>query len=127
MKINEIKFCARCGGIHKNIEIQSVDNHSQYTHFALCPINGQPILIKQVSNAKRTWEKNLNSESKDGTWEFINNNNLNEKDNLQLLFFNYLNQGSDEEILEEQITLKLTNKQFTSLLKFCKKLNKKII
>jgi hypothetical protein len=46
MYIEEIQNCARCGGTHKNIEIKTLDNHPKYTHFASCPINGQPILVK---------------------------------------------------------------------------------
>lgn len=72
---------------------------------------------------KRAWEKIWNSESKDGTWDFINN--VNDGD-IRLLFFNYSNQASPREVLKEQITLNLTKNQLTSLLKFCKKLNKKI-
>lgn len=44
-----IKECVRCGREHKNIPIYELLNPSDdYLLFTLCPITGQPILIKVV-------------------------------------------------------------------------------
>lgn len=50
--LNEVKVqtisiynCARCGGTHKDLEIKKLSN-SDYSHWAPCPTNGEPVLIK---------------------------------------------------------------------------------
>jgi len=50
MTIENISNCARCGGEHNNVDMIPLTNNFHYTHFALCPGNGQPILIKQDCN-----------------------------------------------------------------------------
>lgn len=72
---------------------------------------------------KKAWETMWNIESNDSTWELVNNK---EDFDIRLLFFNYDNQASPKEVLKEQITLKLTENQLNSLLKFCKTLNRKV-
>lgn len=78
-----------------------------------------------MSKIKKAWEEIWNSESEDGTWDFVNNCDEIGND-IRLMFFNYENQGTNEEVLKEHITLKLTKDQLESLLEFCNKLNKKI-
>lgn len=46
-----ITGCARCGNDHKDLEFHQltqpmVDADGTWTHFALCPTNGEPILLK---------------------------------------------------------------------------------
>lgn len=51
-QITNIQNCARCGKNHINIKLSPLDNHDRYTHFAMCPTNGQPILtivVKSIS------------------------------------------------------------------------------
>jgi hypothetical protein len=79
-----------------------------------------------MSKVKRVWKEIFNSESNDGTWEIIHFDEPDQERDLRLLFFNYANQGTESEYLKEKIELNLTEEQFESLLKFCKKLNKKI-
>jgi hypothetical protein len=44
----EVTNCARCQKDHEKLEIKEFANHEKYTHFAMCPTNGQPILITIV-------------------------------------------------------------------------------
>jgi len=42
--------CARCGGAHEQLEVKPLDNPpDRYTHFAMCPISQQPIMVKIVA------------------------------------------------------------------------------
>jgi hypothetical protein len=44
--IDVLKRCARCGGKHKDITFFQLDRPAdEYTHYALCPSNLQPILL----------------------------------------------------------------------------------
>ena len=58
MKLKRISNCARCGQDHEDIEYESfthpiVDSdRTEWTHFAKCPTNGQPILIKMEPKAE---------------------------------------------------------------------------
>lgn len=49
MTIN-VTNCARCQKDHNELEIRELDNSEKYTHYALCPTNGQPILITIVDD-----------------------------------------------------------------------------
>lgn len=40
----EIKCCARCGDDHK-VEFKPLANHDRYTHWGMCPVIEQPILM----------------------------------------------------------------------------------
>lgn len=40
-----VKCCARCQGDHRDLEFKPVDNYEYATHFALCPTNGQPVML----------------------------------------------------------------------------------
>jgi hypothetical protein len=51
-RMNEVKVqtisifgCARCGKNHKDLEIKKLSN-SDFSHWAQCPTNGEPILVK---------------------------------------------------------------------------------
>jgi len=51
-RLNEVKVqtisifgCARCGKTHKDLEIKKLSN-SDFSHWAQCPTNGEPILVK---------------------------------------------------------------------------------
>jgi hypothetical protein len=53
MNIN-VGFCARCGEDHEGLEFKLFthvvdDMDGPWTHWALCPTNGEPILMKIVS------------------------------------------------------------------------------
>lgn len=48
---SKLSVCARCGSNHDNISYKQLFNPiDEFTHYALCPNNGQPILMK-TSNA----------------------------------------------------------------------------
>lgn len=52
--------CARCGGNHKDIEFKAMANAlEQYTHWAPCPNNGDPILL-EILAAEDTNQPELN-------------------------------------------------------------------
>lgn len=43
----DVKSCARCGGDHDNLVFIKFTNPiDEWTHFALCPYNEEPILMK---------------------------------------------------------------------------------
>lgn len=50
--IVSIQSCARCGQDHTNLEFKQFTNPvedsdgTMWTHWALCPVNGEPILLK---------------------------------------------------------------------------------
>lgn len=47
----KIENCARCHGIHDSVEFKQLTNPTEdngYTHWASCPSNGEPILMKFV-------------------------------------------------------------------------------
>lgn len=47
--VSGIENCARCGGNHKDIEFKPLTiPGSRHTHWAACPINGEPIMMRQV-------------------------------------------------------------------------------
>jgi len=48
--ITDIRNCARCGKNHNSLIFSPLDNHDRYTHFAICPISGQPILTIQIKS-----------------------------------------------------------------------------
>lgn len=39
------KGCARCGNDHDELVFEPLDNHETYSHFAMCPLLNQPILL----------------------------------------------------------------------------------
>lgn len=49
---SDIANCARCGGSHCQLELQPLTQPVLYlglaiaTHFAPCPTNGQPVLVR---------------------------------------------------------------------------------
>lgn len=45
MIISKIVNCARCGGTHEKIDAKELSNHSTFTHFAMCPNKGEPIMV----------------------------------------------------------------------------------
>lgn len=51
----ELRGCPRCGGDHEQLELQLLDRPADVagalrvrplTHWALCPTNGQPVLVR---------------------------------------------------------------------------------
>lgn len=47
--VSELINCARCGEKHYNLTFSCfVYKVDDYTHWASCPKNGQPILLKQT-------------------------------------------------------------------------------
>jgi len=57
-----IQNCARCGGDHEGLEFtpfHCVGGIPAYSHFAPCPANGQPILMKVVDDSELTLENYL--------------------------------------------------------------------
>jgi hypothetical protein len=40
-----INCCARCQSDHTDLELLPLSNHEKYTHWAMCPTLGQPILV----------------------------------------------------------------------------------
>ena len=58
MKIN-VKHCARCERDHDDLEFAAFTKHpiqhadgEVFTHWALCPANGEPILMRVVNEIK---------------------------------------------------------------------------
>jgi len=51
MKVMQIKVkkCARCGGDH-SVEFHELENHETYTHWGMCPVKNQPILMEVISD-----------------------------------------------------------------------------
>lgn len=49
-----VRGCARCGEDHEELEFERLqrpiqeDDGRDYTHWAPCPTNGQPILLRMV-------------------------------------------------------------------------------
>lgn len=43
-----IKRCARCGNDHEDLPMKDMSNSDRFSHWAECPTNGQPILIKII-------------------------------------------------------------------------------
>lgn len=64
----------------------------------------------------------FNCESEDGTWEIINHDETN---TVRLLFWDYTDQGSQNEVLKKKIELELSYEQYQSLLDFSKSMNRK--
>lgn len=48
-----VKCCARCQGDHPDLEFKPIDNMDIATHYAICPSNGQPLLLVQSKRRKR--------------------------------------------------------------------------
>jgi hypothetical protein len=47
--ITDVVNCARCGGVHKTLSFRGLLRpQGRYTHWAPCPVNHQPILLKIV-------------------------------------------------------------------------------
>ena len=48
-----IKNCARCGGSHEELTFQpfTQGRPDRYTHWCLCPTNGEPILYRLENEA----------------------------------------------------------------------------
>jgi hypothetical protein len=50
----DIQGCIRCGGVHDQLEVKALTRSSpsadgqDFTHWASCPTNGEPIFIRQV-------------------------------------------------------------------------------
>jgi hypothetical protein len=46
----DVRRCARCRGDHNKLHFKKlifpIEAHEEYTHFALCPKNNQPILMR---------------------------------------------------------------------------------
>lgn len=50
--VTDISGCARCGLEHPRISVYRLDNpDDEFGHFAICPTNGQPILISIQATA----------------------------------------------------------------------------
>jgi hypothetical protein len=47
-----IQHCARCDGDHEDLELHRLSNHEKYTHWAMCPVLGQPILVAVIEDAE---------------------------------------------------------------------------
>lgn len=52
-----VRGCARCGQNHDNLEFHPLtramsDSEGQWTHWAACPTNGEPILMKVQETAR---------------------------------------------------------------------------
>jgi hypothetical protein len=48
-----VKCCARCQQDHIDLEFKPIENLDIATHFAICPTNGQPILLKTHKKRSR--------------------------------------------------------------------------
>lgn len=54
MEIHNITNCTRCGGEHKEVEFKRLTNSIEnsdgtlWTHWAPCPITGEPILMRYI-------------------------------------------------------------------------------
>jgi len=42
----DVKRCARCGQNHNALVFHRLTNPSAYTHWAMCPITNEPILLQ---------------------------------------------------------------------------------
>jgi hypothetical protein len=42
----DVKCCARCGGDHDQLRFMVLGGHERYTHWAICPVSTQPILLR---------------------------------------------------------------------------------
>lgn len=40
-----IHYCARCGESHEDVVARPLTRQVYYTHWAPCPVNGEPMLI----------------------------------------------------------------------------------
>jgi len=51
MKLSCSADCPRCGGRHNELELHPLDSveDNPYTHWASCPVNGQPILMRTLT------------------------------------------------------------------------------
>ncbi len=56
----DIRMCARCDGNHEQLAFRKMNNpmdfgagddRAIYTHFALCPNTGQPVVLRQTVSA----------------------------------------------------------------------------
>lgn len=52
----DVKCCARCQQDHPKLEFKEIENYKFATHYALCPTNGQPVMmnVKQDGKSKGT-------------------------------------------------------------------------
>ncbi len=66
------------------------------------------------------WEKIVNCESADGTWEITH---YEENEVVELIFWDCENQGTKNENLRNKTVLRLTYEQADSLVKFLEKIN----
>jgi hypothetical protein len=46
----DVTCCARCQKDHEKLEIKELNNSERYTHYAICPTNGQPILVTIIDD-----------------------------------------------------------------------------
>lgn len=45
----DVSKCARCGQDHESLVFSPLNNHPTYSHWVLCPVTFQPILLRIVS------------------------------------------------------------------------------
>lgn len=52
----DVKCCARCQQDHPKLEFKKIENYKFATHYALCPTNGQPIMmnVKETASKRRS-------------------------------------------------------------------------
>jgi hypothetical protein len=43
--ILNVTQCPRCSSDHNDIPYYEIDNHNRYTHWCICPVKNQPILV----------------------------------------------------------------------------------
>jgi hypothetical protein len=54
MKVS-IKRCARCGGDHLSLIFTPLSNPPhEFTHWAMCPVSKEPILMKSIPDTPPT-------------------------------------------------------------------------
>lgn len=58
IKVPIITKCVRCGDKHENLVFTSLsqpgNDPDDWTHWAACPTNGEPILLKRIATAPLT-------------------------------------------------------------------------
>lgn len=54
MTVHSIEHCSRCGGAHHELDFEPLTQpHNELTHWAACPVNGQPILLRILGSTPR--------------------------------------------------------------------------
>lgn len=67
----DIEGCARCGGEHNQLAFTPFRRPmDEWTHWAMCPVNGEPIVLRMVKEPTLNKSERLGKQIIEGLTEF---------------------------------------------------------